>query len=168
MGYISRLPPRVSYARSCLFIVPNIFGFTLDTVERLSPSLSKGAAQSTNSSEHSERSPCAADLHPSTSLLPLLRSTVSRLACPDSHHLFVLAGSPITSALWVHFAAFPASILRPLMFVYCPEYYSSILALRAHNLGAADTNNIAIFSENGGIICIYAKIVVTLRAKCRI
>ena len=54
------------------------------------------------------------------------------------------------------------------MFVHCPEYHSGILALRAHNLGAADTNNTAIFSENSGIICIYAKIVVILQAKCRI
>ena len=62
----------------------------------------------------------------------------------------------------VHFAAFPASILRPLMFVYCPEYYSGILALRAHNLGIADTNITAIFLENSGIICIYAIIDVSL------
>ena len=31
----------------------------------------------------------------------------------------------------------------PLMLVYCPEYYSGILALRAHNLGAADLQGTA-------------------------
>ena len=73
---------------------PEYHSGLLSTLLRDSPPPLLGAAQSTNSSEHSERSPCAADLHPSTSLLPLLRSTVSHLACPDSRHLFSARGIP--------------------------------------------------------------------------
>ena len=117
--------PREYLTPAHVCLLSRIFGFSLDTVERLPPPRAQPNLPTPAS--------IASDLHAQPIYIPLhpfypfyaRRFPVSRVPIPTI--CLVLAESPITSALWVHFAAFPASILHPLMFVYCPECYSGIL-----------------------------------------
>ena len=102
--------PREYLTPAHVCLLSRIYLGLLSTLLRDSPPPLLGAAQSTNSSEHSERSPCAADLHPSTSLL---RSTVSRLACPDSRHRFSARGIPDNVCVMGAFRGFPREYLTP-------------------------------------------------------
>ena len=103
--------PREYLTPAHVCLLSRIYSGFLSTLLRDSPPLSpRASARSTIYSEHSERSPCAADLHPSTSLL---RSTVSRLACPDSHHLFSARGIPDNVCVMGAFRSFPREYLTP-------------------------------------------------------
>ena len=88
---------------------------------------------------------------------------ISRVLIPAI--CLVLAGFPITPALWGAFRGFPprVSYARSCLFIV-PNIFGYPCAPRTQPRRNRP-NSIAIFSENGDIICIYAKIVVTLRAK---
>ncbi len=101
----------------------------------------------------------------STSLLPLLRSTVSRLACPDSHHLFSARGIPDNVCVMGAFRSFTREYLTPAHVCLLSRILFGYPCAPRTQPRRSRPNNIAIFSENGGIICIYAKNVVTLQAK---
>ena len=165
MGCISRLSPRVSYARSCLFIVPNIFGFSLDAVERLSSPLS--SAQPNLPSTAS----IASDLQAQPIYIPLhpfypfyaRRFPVSRVPIPTI--CLVLAGSSITSALWGAFRGFPREYLTPAHVCLLSRILFGYPCAPRTQPRRSRPNNTVIFSENSNFICIYAKKAVTLQVE---